>query len=252
MSQRTRMSQRTQVSHSQENPSQENQSPLRKDSYAETEGNRPSRHSERARYDVETVHGILDAGMIAHVAFVADGLPQVLPLLYVRVGTSVYLHGSTGAHFARRAAREGSLPVSVEVTLVDELVLARSTFNHSANYRSVIAHGKAVVVPEQERKLEVLAALVEHLVPGRGADARPPAPSELRQTAVLELPLENVAAKVRTGDPVDEASDSESSCWAGVWPLLSSFGVPRPSRDLSAGIGVPGYLEAGAPVRLFL
>jgi nitroimidazol reductase NimA-like FMN-containing flavoprotein (pyridoxamine 5'-phosphate oxidase superfamily) len=216
-------------------------------SYPQTKGNIPSRHSERARYDVDTVHSILDAGRIAHVAFVADGLPQVLPMLYVRVGEALYLHGSTGAHFNRVAARKKGITVAVGVTLVDEFVLARSTFSHSANYRSVVARGEAFIVTSEERKAEVLDALVERLIPGRSADARKPTSDELRQTGVLELQLEEVSAKVRTGDPIDTEQDLGSPCWAGVLPITVAWGAARPSADLSGGIEVPPYLAAGAP-----
>ncbi len=219
-------------------------------SYPVTDLNTPSRHSERARYDVESVHSILDEGMIAHVGFVADGRPQVLPMLYVRVGTSLFLHGSTGAHFARKSARGRGLGVAVEVTLVDSLVLARSTFSHSVNYRSVVAHGEAVVVTDPDRKYEILGHLVERLVPGRSADARPPAPDELRKTAVLELALADVAAKVRTGDPLDDDHDLGSACWAGQWPFVTTMGVPVRAADLQAGVDTPPYLVPGEPITL--
>jgi nitroimidazol reductase NimA-like FMN-containing flavoprotein (pyridoxamine 5'-phosphate oxidase superfamily) len=219
-------------------------------SYPETGDNRPSRHAERARYDEETVHRTLDEALIAHVAFVADGKPTVLPMLYVREGRAVYLHGSTGMHLARTVARRGSVPVAVEVTIVDELVLARSTFSHSANYRSVVVHGDAAVVRDDERKAALLGALVEKLIPGRSADARPPAPVELRQTAVLEVRLENVSAKVRTGDPLDEPQDAASDCWAGVRPIVTGWGEPRPAAGLRGGIELPPYLAAGGSLAL--
>ncbi|MGO9196289.1 MAG: pyridoxamine 5'-phosphate oxidase family protein [Acidimicrobiales bacterium] len=215
--------------------------------YPQTKSNVPSRHSERARYDGETVHSILDGGVIAHVGFVADGQPQVLPMLYVRVGTAVYLHGSTGSHLNRMAARNGGVAVAVEVTLMDEFVLARSTFSHSVNYRSVVAAGEAVIVASEERKAEVLEALVERLIPGRSGDARRPTSDELRQTGVLELQLADVSAKVRTGDPIDKAEDLDSRCWAGVLPIGVYRGEPRPAADLAAGIEVPAYLAPGAP-----
>lgn len=218
------------------------------DEYQRTEENQPSRHAERARYDRETVHAVLDGGLLAHVGFVVDDRPAVLPMLYVRVGESVYLHGSTGSHLARMAMRRGSLPVAVEVTLVDELVMARATFSHSANYRSVVVHGDAAPVAEAGRKEAVMAALVERIVPGRAADARAPREDELRQTAVLEVPLDNVSAKVRAGDPIDDAGDLDRPCWAGVLPLQLSWGEPRPSGDLGAGIAVPAYLGAGTPL----
>lgn len=218
--------------------------------YPRTANNQPSRHAERATYDVATVHSILDAGMVAHVGFVHEGRPQVLPMLYVRAGEAIYLHASTGAHMARLAARRGSIPIVVEVTLVDEIVCARAAFSHSVNYRSVIAHGDGRPVTSEARKREVLDALVEHLLPGRGADARPPAADELRKTAVLELALDDVSAKVRTGDPIDAADDLGSPCWAGVRPIHSAWGAPRASADLAAGIAVPAYLAEGSRLTL--
>jgi nitroimidazol reductase NimA-like FMN-containing flavoprotein (pyridoxamine 5'-phosphate oxidase superfamily) len=220
------------------------------ETYGVTRENQPSRHPERARYDRPTVHDILDSGLVAHVAFIADERPRVLPMLYVRVGERIYLHGSTGAHITRMAARRRSLPVAVEVTLVSELVLARSTFNHSANYRSVVVHGDALAVSDESRKNEVLAAMVNKLIPGRGADARPPTSDELRQTAVLELALDNVSAKVRTGDPVDPPEELASPCWAGLRPIVAVWGAPKPAADLADGVEVPGYLGAGGVVHL--
>jgi nitroimidazol reductase NimA-like FMN-containing flavoprotein (pyridoxamine 5'-phosphate oxidase superfamily) len=216
--------------------------------YAETGSNRPSRHPERADYDAATVHGILDAGLVAHTGFIAGGRPHVLPLLYVRRGEQLYLHGSTGAHLFRLAARAESVPVVVEVTLFDGLVLARSFFDHSVNYRSVVVAGEAVLVRDPAVKLEVMHALVEHLVPGRGRDARPPSDDELRQTGVVELALEEVSAKVRRGDPVDEPEDLDRPCWAGTVPLEVRWGVPRPAGDQLSGIELPDYLrELGGP-----
>jgi nitroimidazol reductase NimA-like FMN-containing flavoprotein (pyridoxamine 5'-phosphate oxidase superfamily) len=191
------------------------------------------------------VQAVLDEGLVAHVAFVVDGLPQVLPMLYVRLEDAVYLHGSTGSHIGRLTLRNGRLAIAAEVTLFDEMVLARSTFNHSVNYRTVVVHGSAVALSDADRKAEVLAAMVERLVPGRGADARPPSREELRQTAVLEVPLEEVSAKSRSGDPSDEEADLPLACFAGVRPLVSSWGPVRPAADLPPGIEVPSYLAEG-------
>lgn len=213
-------------------------------SYPRTDANRPSRHPERASYDRQVVHGVLDAGLIAHVGFVVKGRPRVLPMLYVRRQESVYLHGSTGSRLNRTATKSKGLEVAVEVTLFDELVLARSTFNHSVNYRSVVLTGEAQALEDKDEKAAVLELLVERLVPGRSADARPPTNAELRQTSVLELVLSEVSAKLRTGDPVDEESDLELSCWAGVLPLEARWGRPRPARDLPSGIELPQYLRA--------
>lgn len=211
--------------------------------YRRTPSTTPSRYPERARYDQETVHSILDECLVGHLGFVADGRPQVLPMLFVREGSSLFLHGSTGAHPARMAARGRGLDVCFEATLVDGLVLARSTFNHSVNYRTVVVHGTAALVSDPSEKRRVLDLLVSKVVPGRAADARPPDDGELRQTAVLELPIVSVSAKVRSGGPKDDERDLSSPCWAGVVPMLSGRGVPVPAADLAEAVGLPAYLS---------
>jgi nitroimidazol reductase NimA-like FMN-containing flavoprotein (pyridoxamine 5'-phosphate oxidase superfamily) len=210
--------------------------------YEATKATIPSRHNERANHDESVIHSILDHALIGHLAFVDDGLPQILPLLFVRKDRSVYLHGSTGARFSRLAARRGSLAVSFEVTLVDSLVLARSAFSHSANYRCVVAHGEATIVADPGRKQAVLLALMEKLVPGRNDDARGPRPDELRKTAVLELPLTEVGAKLRTGGPLDDESDLGSGVWAGLRPIVCHWGAPIAAADLEPTVAVPAYL----------
>jgi nitroimidazol reductase NimA-like FMN-containing flavoprotein (pyridoxamine 5'-phosphate oxidase superfamily) len=213
----------------------------------------PSRHPERARYDHDTVHAILDEALLGHLAFVVDGRPEVLPTLFVREGTTLYLHSSTGARPARMAARRKGIAVSFEATLVDGLVLARSTFNHSINYRSVVVLGTVTVVEDTATKRHIMNRLVEKIIPGRSADARGATDDELRQTAVLALPLESVSAKVRSGDPKDDEADMESRCWAGVVPVLSGRGAAEASSDLAPGIEIPSYLtrppgpEVGPP-----
>lgn len=212
--------------------------------YEASDTTTPSRHKERATWDKGVVHSILDEALIGHLAFIDRERPQVLPLLFVRVADSVFLHGSTGAHFARMGKGGRSLPVSFEVTLLDALVLARSAFSHSANYRCVIAHGEATLVVGDERKDAVLAALMDKLIPGRGAEARGPRPEELRQTALLELPLTDVGAKVRSGGPLDDEDDVALPVWAGLRPIVAHWGAPVPSGDLAGGLEVPAYLSA--------
>jgi hypothetical protein len=214
--------------------------------YEPSEATMPSRHKERASSDDDVINSILDEAIIGHLAFVDDGLPQILPLLFVRVDGSVYLHGSTGARFARMAARAGQLAVSFEVTLVDGLVLARSAFSHSANYRCVICHGSATIVQDAGLKEAVLLAMMDKLVPGRNTDARGPRPDELRKTAVLELPLTEVGAKVRSGGPLDDEGDLGIPVWAGIRPIVARWGAPIPADNLEATIAVPGYLGDGA------
>ena len=194
-------------------------------------------------YDQETVHAVLDEALVCHVGFVVEGRPVVLPHLHVRVGEVLYLHGSTGAR-AMRAARGDGLQVCVTVTLLDGLVLARSAFNHSVNYRSVVVHGTAAIVQDPQEKAAALAALVEAVAPDRTGGTRPPSRSELAATAVLRLDLNEVSAKVRTGPPEDEPEDLGLPYWAGVLPLVTSPGTPIPSDDLPDGIAVPEHVSA--------
>lgn len=210
--------------------------------YSATARTTPTRSAERMRYDAELVHAILDEALACHVGFVVDELPVVLPQLHVRVGTTLYLHGSTGARALRRAAN-GGLPVSVTVTLLDGLVLARSHFHHSINYRSVVAHGIATIVDDQAEKSQVLTALVEHIARGRAAGSRPPYRRELAATTVLRLPLVEVAAKQRTGPPNDDADDVRLPHWAGVLPLSMTAGPPLPAPELAADHQPPEHVR---------
>lgn len=214
--------------------------------YNPTRATTPSRHADRASYDADSVHQILDEALICHVAFVADGRPQVLPMLFVRLGSTVFIHSSTGAQMARKAAHEGGIEIALEATILDALVLARSAFNHSANYRSVVVHGNAALVRDAGVKEEVLEALMEKLVPGRTAGVRAPTEAELRQTAVLALPLVEVSAKIRSGPPVDEPEDLSLEHWAGLWPVHVVRGAPEASPDLSLGIELPAHLRPEA------
>ncbi len=217
--------------------------------YDPTGATTPSRHPERARYDAASVHQILDEALVCHVGFIADDRPRVLPMLFVRIGPAVFLHASTGAHIARIAARKGGLEVAVEVSIVDALVLARSAFNHSANYRSLVAYGTATLVHDAGDKEEVLAALMEKIAPGRTGSARGPTQAELRQTAVMALPLVEVSAKIRTGPPLDEPEDLSLQHWAGLVPIREVRGTPEPAPDLAPGIALPAHLQPTAEVR---
>ena len=213
------------------------------DQYRPTERTVPTRSRERARYDRATVHAILDSAFVCHLGFVADGAPVVLPTLYARVGERLYLHGSTGSR-PLRAARGAGLPVCIAVTLVDGIVLARSAFHHSINYRSVVIHGIARQVTDPEERAAALHALVDHVVPGRAADSRPGNAKELAATAVIAVDLREVSAKVRSGGPNDEPEDLALPYWAGVLPVTTSFGAPIPAADLDPAIPLPGYLAA--------
>jgi len=183
------------------------------------------REPHRGVYDRETVYRILDAGFLCHVGFVSDGQPFVIPTSYGRRGASLYMHGSAASRMLRQMQKE-DVPVCVTVTLLDGLVLARSVFNHSMNYRSVVILGKATLVDDPEEKLVALRTLSEHILPGRWDDSRQPNEQELKATSVLRLPIEEFSAKVRTGPPVDDEEDMAFPTWAGVIPLEIAAGAP--------------------------
>jgi nitroimidazol reductase NimA-like FMN-containing flavoprotein (pyridoxamine 5'-phosphate oxidase superfamily) len=193
----------------------------------------------RGRYDRETIHAILDEGLVAHVGVVSGGQPFVIPVLYVRDGELIYLHGSPLSRLLRGLG-EGA-PMCLTVTLVDGLVLARSVFHHSVNYRSVVLIGEGRLVQDPERKLDALGKLVEHIVPGRSADARGPSEKELRKTEVVEIEIREVSAKVRTGPPVDDREDYVLPVWAGELPILTTVGEPVPDSRCSEP--VPSYVR---------
>lgn len=203
----------------------------------------PTRYRDRASYDRAAVHAVLDEAVVAHVGFVVDGAPVVLPHLFARVDDELFLHGSAGARALRSAADEG-LPVCVTVTLTDGLVLARSAFNHSINYRCVVVHGTATVVTEESAQQQALSALVDAVVPGRSAAVRGPTRKELAATTVLRLPLREVSLKVRSGPPHDDAGDLELPYWAGVVPLTGNVpDTPVPAPDLDPTLAVPEHVS---------
>jgi len=210
------------------------------DHYQRTERTRVRRLPERAAYDRDTVHAILDEGFVCHLGFVVDGQPYVIPTGYARVGETLYLHGSTGSRLGLRPGMD----VCVTVTLVDGLVLARSAFHHSMNYRSVMAIGRTRAIGDLEEKEAALRALVEHIVPGRSDEVRGGDRRELVATAVLALPLAEVSAKVRTGPPQDDDPDYDLPIWAGVLPLALTPGAPAPDPVLDPSIPVPGHVAA--------
>jgi nitroimidazol reductase NimA-like FMN-containing flavoprotein (pyridoxamine 5'-phosphate oxidase superfamily) len=205
----------------------------------------PSRARERASYDRELVHGILDEAYVCHLGFVRDGAPVVLPTLYGRVDERLYVHGSTGSRpLLLTGADDPGLAVCLTVTHVDGLVLARSAFHHSINYRSVVVHGIARQVTDPEERRTALDAIVDHVVPGRAADSRPANAKELAATAVIRLDLDELSAKVRTGGPNDDPEDQALPYWSGVVPVVRGYGPPVPTDDLDPAIGPPGYLSA--------
>jgi uncharacterized protein len=186
---------------------------------------RVKRQPDRAAYDTETVHAVLDAAPMGHLGFVADGQPFVIPMLYGRLGDAVYLHGSVASRLLRTMA--GGVEVCLTVTLVDGLVLARSAFHHSMNYRSAVVFGRAVPVDGDE-KVAALKAISDHLRPGRWDEVREPSDLELRQTSVLRLDIEEASAKARSGGPIDDPEDMDLPVWAGVIPCQLTWGEPIP------------------------
>jgi len=199
------------------------------------------REPQRGVYDRETAYAILDEGFICHVGFMAEGQPFVIPTGYGRVGDNLYIHGSAASRMLRNLDR--GVSVCVTVTLLDGLVLARSIFNHSMNYRSVVVLGTAVAVTDPVEKLEALHRLSEHIVPGRWKDVRAPNEQELKATLVLRLPITEFSSKVRQGPPIDDEEDYSFPTWAGVLPLDVVAGNPEDDSRLLAGQTVPNYVR---------
>ncbi|MFZ0276779.1 MAG: pyridoxamine 5'-phosphate oxidase family protein [Candidatus Sulfotelmatobacter sp.] len=207
--------------------------------YAPTPRTRVVREAHRAVYDREAAYRILDEGFLCHVGFVVDGQPFVIPTSYGRKEANLYVHGSAASRMLRQLKE--SIPVCITVTLLDGLVLARSIFNQSMNYRSVVVLGKATLVDDPPEKLEALHLLSEHILPGRWADTRQPNASELKQTSVLRLPIEEFSAKVRVGPAIDDEEDYSFHTWAGVIPLEMTAGAPIDDSRLDPGRTVPEY-----------
>jgi len=208
--------------------------------FATTERTQVKRLPKRGHYGRETVHKILDEAFVCHVGFVVDGQPYVIPTNFGRVGDTVYLHGSAASRMLRTLS--GGIPVCVTVTLVDGLVLARSAFHHSVNYRSVVILGTAKLVEDPTQKMEALRLFTEHIMKGRWDEIRWPNEQELKGTTVLALPLEEVSAKVRVGGPVDDEEDYSLPVWAGVLPLSQRKGAPVPDTRLKENTPVPQYI----------
>jgi len=204
-----------------------------------TERTRVVRESHRGAYDRETIYNILDEAFVCHVGFAVDGRPYVIPMLFARVGDAIYFHGSAASRMLRNLS--GGIPVCVTVTLTDGFVLARSVFNHSMNYRSVVALGKAAIVDVPEEQVEALHAFTDKILPGRWNDARQPNEKELKATSILRLPLTEVSAKIRVGPPEDDAADYALPVWAGVIPLSLTPGAPIRDEKCDASIPTPAY-----------
>lgn len=210
--------------------------------YAKTSLNRIRQVPKRASYDQAVVHAILDEAWVAHIGFVDGGRPVVIPLFFARDGGSIILHGSRKARLFRRLA-EG-VPVSVSIAHVDALVLARSAFHHSLNYRSVVFHSRAGVLEGDERR-RAMDLLVERMVRGRAAEVRPVNGQEDKATMMLKVPLENVVAKSRSGPPVDDEEDYALKVWAGLVPIERRFGAPQPDERMIRGMSPPVIEQTG-------
>jgi nitroimidazol reductase NimA-like FMN-containing flavoprotein (pyridoxamine 5'-phosphate oxidase superfamily) len=206
-----------------------------------TQRTRVVREPQRAVYDRAAAYKVLDEGFICHVGFAVDGQPFVIPTSYGRVGDNLYIHGSSASRMLRNL--DQGIPVCVTVMLIDGLVLARSIFNHSMNYRSVVILGTAVAVRDPEEKLEALRLLSEHIIPGRWEDSRKPNEQELKATLALRLPITEFSAKVREGGVIDDEEDYAFPTWAGIVPFTTIAGPPIDDARLMPGQEVPEYAK---------
>lgn len=195
------------------------------------------RVGDRGAYDKATVHGIIDAGLVAHVGFVDQEWPMVIPMIYARVGETLYLHGAKATRFAKALGK--GVPICVTITHIDGLVLARSAFHSSVNYRSVVAHCNATLVTDVEEKTMALAAVTDHIAPGRWDEAREMTEKELKSTGVIAAEIQHAAAKARSGGPNDDDEDYELPIWAGVVPIRQVIDVPEDDGRLLNGVDVP-------------
>lgn len=211
-----------------------------------SERTRVRREPKRGVYDRATINAILDEGLVCHLGFVHDGQPYVIPTLYARLGDELYVHGSSASRMQRTL--DGGVDACLTVTLVDGIVLARSIFNHSINYRSVVVLGRATAVVDADEKLRALETFSARLIPGRWAEVRPPTATELKATSILRMPLEEASAKIRTGPPQDDEDDYAVPVWAGVIPLALATGEPQPDPRLLPGFTPPAW--APTPDRL--
>jgi len=204
------------------------------ETFAPTSRTQVKRLPKRAVYDRDEVFAILDEAFLCHIGFAVDGQPYVIPTGYARSGDLLYIHGSAASRMLRGLG--AGLDVCVTVTLLDGFVLARSAFHHSMNYRSVMVLGKARLVTDPAEKMEALRLFTNHIVPGRWEEVRQPTEPEMKQTAVLALPLNEVSAKVRKGGPIDDEEDMAFPVWAGVVPVRTAHGEPIPAEGLAGGV----------------
>jgi len=208
--------------------------------FSKTGKNRIKRLPKRGHYDRETIYQILDEALICHVGFVENKQPYVIPINFARVGDTIVLHGAKASRLLKHI--ETGHPVCVEVTLVDGLVLARSVFHHSINYRSVVLFGKGWIVKEDQKNLAALEAITEHIIPGRWNEARLPNRKEMNATSVVSIKIDQASAKVRSGPPGDDEADYELPIWAGVLPLQEMSLSPVRDELMIRDVAVPGYV----------
>lgn len=211
-----------------------------KGNFTPTERTKVKRLPKRAAFDRETVYRILDEGFVCHVGFTIDEQPFVIPTLYARNNDELIIHGSSASRMLRNLAQ--GVDVCVTVTLVDGLVLARSAFHHSMNYRSVVVFGTAHLIEDDAEKYEASRTFTEHITPNRWQEIRPPNTLELKATSILRLPIEEASAKIRTGGPVDDDEDYALDVWAGIVPLKLTADAPVDDEKLREGISVPDYV----------
>jgi uncharacterized protein len=210
-------------------------------SFAPTARTRVVREPQRAVYDREIIYQILDEAFICHVGFTVEGQPYVIPTGYGRSGDNLYIHGSAASRMLKQLS--SAISVCVTVTLLDGLVLARSVFNHSMNYRSVVVIGKASLITDHDEKMAALHALSDHIAPGRWEQSRKPSEQEFKATSILKLPLTECSAKVRTGPPIDDEADIALDVWAGVIPLKLMPSDPLPDPHLRPDIAMPDNVK---------
>jgi hypothetical protein len=206
-----------------------------------TEKTTITRLAKRGSYDTDTIYGILDESLFCHISYVFDNQPFIIPTGYCRIDDTIYLHGSVGSHFFREMAK--GIEVCMAVSFIDGLVLARSVFHHSVNYRSVVIFGKTRLVENADEKWLALEKFTEHVMPGRWADARQPDTSEMKKTMVIAIKIEEASAKIRTGEPNDDDEDMALDVWAGVLPLVMTPQKPQPHSLLKSGIELPDYIK---------
>jgi uncharacterized protein len=211
------------------------------DTFPKTTRNKVKRLPERGHYDAATIYPIVDAALICHVGFAIDGQPFVIPTLHARQGDTILLHGAKGSRMLRHIQSGGE--VCITVTLIDGIVLARSVFHHSINYRSAVLFGTGAVIDDEQARVQALAIFTERLIPGRWQDARQPNAIELKQTTIVAVPIASASAKLRSGPPGDEAEDYDLPVWAGVLPLRQIAGTPLADPQLKSGVEIPDYIR---------